>query len=311
MSYAIVDVRPDTPEWEEERRSSIGASEIAAVMGLSKWATRLDVYKSKLGIDRDFDPLLGFVGHASEPIMHEWVERFSGAGATLEAGFMARSIEAPWIHATFDRVSRSPFLTWQFKTAHQYAGHHWDEGIPTDIRVQVQGEMFVAGTPRAAVVVWIGGREFRLFWEVRDERFIQEQMLPALDEAWAQVRAQNPPEPSTLAEAYDIWPGEPRRVHEVDDDLFDLLEELTVSRSDRGAMEVREKELKLQIAQAVGDATELTRDGRVAYTFRPQKGRQSFDREALELEHPEIVAQYTRQGAAFRVIRHVPEKEKK
>jgi putative phage-type endonuclease len=311
MSYEIVDVEPDTDAWLEERRKSIGASEVAAVMGLSKWATRLDVYKQKLGMDRPMDAERAFWGHEAEPGLHRWVERFSGTEATLEPGFMARSTEIPYLHATFDRVSYSPFLTWQMKSAHEYTSHQWDEGIPTDIRVQVQAEMFVAGTQRAAVVVLIGGVRGRLFWEARDERFIQEQMLPALDEAWAQVRAQNPPEPSTLAEAFDIWPGEPKRVHEVDDDLFDLLEELTVSRSDRGAMEVREKELKLQIAQAVGDATELLRDGRVAYTFRPQKGRQSFDREALELEHPEIVAQYTRQGAAFRVIRHVPEKEKK
>jgi len=212
-AYDIIDVIPDTPEWEQERRNSIGASEIAAVMGLSKWATPLDVYKSKLGVDRAFDPLLSFVGHESEPIMHKWVEKFSGTDATLEPGFMARSRELPYIHATFDRVSY-PFLTWQFKTAHHYTGHQWDEGIPTDIRVQVQGEMFVANTQRAAVVVWIGGREFRLFWEPRDDKFINEQMLPALDLAWAQVRAGTPPEPTTLAEAYEVWPSEEQiRMH--------------------------------------------------------------------------------------------------
>ena len=116
------------------------------------------------------------------------------ADVTLQPGFMARSVEHPYLHASFDRVSTAPFLTWQFKTAHHYTGCHWDEGIPTDIRVQVQAEMAVAGTSRAAVVVWIGGREFRLFWEPRDDRFIDEHLIPTVRDFWdTNVRAQVPP----------------------------------------------------------------------------------------------------------------------
>jgi putative phage-type endonuclease len=308
MTYTIVDIKPDTDDWLEERRNSIGASEIAAVMGLSPWATPLDVYRSKLGVDRDFDPLLSFVGHESEPIMHKWVEQFSGTDVTLEPGFMARSAEFPYIHATFDRVSRAPFLTWQFKTAHHYTGHHWDEGIPTDIRVQVQGEMLVAGTPRAAVVVWIGGREFRLFWEPRDERFIQEQMLPALDEAWARVRAHNPPEPTTLAEVYDVWPSEDKSL-EASDTALEAVERRAVLLSDIKAQEEEADALKLVIAQYMQDADTLTHQGRRILTWKTQKGRQSLDRQQLELDHPDLVAAYTRQGAPFKVMRTVQEKK--
>lgn len=309
-SYTVVDVTPDTPEWEAERRNSIGASEIAAVMGLSKWATPLDVYKSKLGVDRAFDPLLSFVGHESEPIIHKWVEKFSGTDATLSPGFMARSADLPYIHASFDRVSTRPsFLTWQFKTAHHYTGHHWDEGIPTDIRVQVQGEMFVAGTQRAAVVVWIGGREFRLFWEARDDKFINEQMLPALDLAWAQVRAGNPPAPTTLAEAYDVWPGEDRSI-EASDTALEVAERRAVLLSDIKAQQEEADALKLVLAEYMGDADTLTHDGRRILTYKPQSGRRSFDREALENDHPDLVAAYTRQGSDFRVMRTIKEKTK-
>lgn len=194
MSYTIVNVTPDTPEWEEERRGSFGASEAASALNLG-YGTPLTVYKSKLGVDQDFDELLGWIGHQSEAIIHRWVEKFSGLNVTLKPGFMARSIEYPFIHATFDRISEDPFLTWQFKTAHQFAGHHWDEGIPTAIRVQVQAEMLVAGTQKAAVVVWIGGREFRLFWEARDEQFIQEHLIPTLRDLWGNVQAKTPPGP--------------------------------------------------------------------------------------------------------------------
>ena len=69
MTFTRVDVVSDTPEWEQERRASVGASEVAAVMGLSPYNTALDVFKHKHGIDRDFDPLLSFVGQDRKSVV--------------------------------------------------------------------------------------------------------------------------------------------------------------------------------------------------------------------------------------------------
>jgi putative phage-type endonuclease len=308
-AFDRVDVVSDTPEWLEERRASVGASEVAAVMGLSRFNTALDIYKGKHGVDNDFDPVLAFIGHQSEPIIHAWVERFSGVPVDLEQGWMARSTEVPCLHASFDRVSYDPFTTWQFKTAHQFAGHHWDEGIPTDIRVQVQAEMFVAGTQRAAVVVWIGGREFRLFWETRDEEFIREHMIPAVVEFWQGVQEGRPPAPSTLAEVNAEWPSEDLSI-EASETALEAIERRAVLLSDIKAQEEEADALKLVIAQYMGAADTLTHQGRKVLTFKSQRGRMSFDRAALETDHPEIVAAYTKQGADFRVMRTIKPKEK-
>jgi putative phage-type endonuclease len=309
--FERVPVVSDTPQWEEERRSSVGASEVAAVMGLSRFSTALDVYKHKKGVDSNFDPVLAFIGHQSEPIMHAWVERFSGIDVTLEAGYMARSVEWPFLHASFDRVSAPPFLTWQFKTAHQYSGHHWDEGIPTDIRVQVQAEMAVAGTPRAAVVVWIGGREFRLFWEPRDDRFIQEHMIPAVMHFWdANVRAQVPPQPSTISEIAEVYPTDPGSVLDLPENAFEVLERITVLNSDINAQTEERDALKVALSEFVGPAETLTYGGRPVATWKTQKGRQSFDKRAFEELHPELAATFTSQGSPFKVLRRLKERSK-
>lgn len=308
--YGIVEVTPDTPAWLEERRSSVGASEVAAVMGLSAYGvTPLDVYKSKLGVDRPFDPLLSFIGHESEHIIHKWVEEFSGLDVALEPGFMARSVEWPFLHASFDRVTSRPFTTFQFKTAHQYAGHHWDEGIPTDIRVQVQAEMAVAGTPRAAVVVWIGGREFRLFWEPRDDRFIQEHMIPTVDEFW-RLNVVNgvAPLPSTVSELNEV-PVEPLKAVEADETVLEAIERRAVLLADVQSMQEEADALKVAIGTWMGDADTITKDGRNVLTFRYQKGRASLDTTALRQVHPDIVNEFTTQGAPFRVMRTVKPKE--
>lgn len=309
MNYEVIEVQPDTDGWLEERRKSVGASEVAAVMGLSPYNTALDVYKSKQGVDRYFDPLLSFVGHASEPIMHEWVEKFSGVPVTLEDAFMARSIEYPFLHASFDRVSRDPFTTWQMKTAHFYTGHKWDEGIPTDIRVQVQAEMLVAGTQRAAVVVWIGGREFRLFWEDRDDKFIKGHMLPALTTFWEMVQNGEPPQVSTVAEVNQIVTEE--RATELSESAFETLERITVLNSDIKAQEEERDALKVVLAHYVGSADTLTVDGQKVATWKRQRGRVGFDKESFGLDNPHLLAKYTRMGEPFRVLRRTKPKETK
>lgn len=308
IAYARIDVAPDTDQWLEERRASIGASEVAAVMRLSKWATPLDVYKSKHGVDRPFDAQIAFWGHETEPLLHKWVERF-GPGVKLEPGFMARSVEYPFLHATFDRISMDPFMTWQFKTAHEFTSHHWDEGIPTEYRVQVQAEMLVAGTRRAAVVVKIGARDVRVFWEDRDDRFIGEHMVPALEEFWADVQAGRPPEPSTLAENAELYPSEAAEV-EASETAMEAVERRAVLLSDIQAMQEEADALKLVIANYMGSADTLTFEGRRVLTFKTQKGRESFDAATFKSEHPDLAHKYMRQGAPFKVMRTIQEKKK-
>lgn len=312
MSYTVVDVKPDTDEWLAERRRSVGASEVAAVMGLSPWATPLDVYKSKHGVDRDFDPLLAWIGHESEHTIHKWVEQWSGVPVKLEPAFMARSIEYPFLHASFDRVSSDPFVTWQFKTAHQYTGHKWDEGIPTDIRVQVQAEMLVAGIRRAAVVVWIGGREFKLFWEERDDRFIQEHMIPALTEFWGNLEQGIAPKPSTPGELAEAWPDE-AAVMDAPEVALEWIEKRAFLLASAKEMTDEADAIKQALGEYMLDAgvDTFTHQGRKLLTYKKQKGRASFDTAALKRDRPELVAEYTKQGADFLVMRTYRPKETK
>lgn len=308
-AFIRVDVTPDTPAWAEERRLSVGASEVAAIMGLSPYDTALDVYLHKQGVDKHFDPVLSYSGHASENVVEGWIREFSGLNIDPLPGFMARSTEWPFLHASFDRVTEGPFLTIQIKTAAQYAGHHWDEGIPTSIRVQVQTEMAVAGTPRALVVVWIGGREYRTYWEARDDRFILEHLIPTVQQFWdGNVRAGVPPLPSTLAEVNAIETVVSEL--ELSGEAFDILERITVLNSDIQTQSEERDALKVALGQYVGAADTLMFEGRKVATWKSQKGRMGFDKAGFAAEHPDLLAEFTVQGAPFRVLRRYVPKEK-
>lgn len=308
MSYTIVNVEPDTDAWIEERRRSLGASEVAAVMGLSKWSTPLSVYKAKHGAASDIDPLIAWLGHRDEPTIAEWIEKFSGLKLDLRMGCMARRDDFPMLHATFDRLTADGIPV-QLKTAHEFMSHKWDEGIPTEYRVQVQAEMFVADAPRALVVVRIGARDFRAIWEPRDDTFIRDHMLPAVADFWAGVEAGEPPAAHTVAEIAERWPSEPREV-ELSAEAFDVLERITVLTSDMKVQEEERDALKVALAAYVQDADTLLHEGRKVATWKTQKGRQSLDTATLRADHPDLVAAYTKQGADFRVLRATKVREK-
>lgn len=312
-TYGTVRVKPDTPEWENERRLSIGASEIAAVLGLSPWSTPLEVYRSKLGVDRDFDEVLGYIGHASETIIAGWVEQYSDQrGVKLEPAFMARSVKWPWLHASFDRVSHDngQLVTWQFKTAHQYGGHHWDEGVPTDIRVQVQGEMAVAGTDYAWVVVWIGGREFRLFREPRDNAFINDYLVPQTREFWYdRVLKKDAPEPSNVAEVAEVYPTEPGTAIVASETALEAADRRAVLLSDIAVQKAEADALTLILGNYMGTAETLTaRDGTKILTYKTVRGRRTADVLKLATEYPDVAAEVIRQGDPFKVMRYAKEK---
>lgn len=309
VTYDIVNVTPDTDQWLEERRKSVGASEVAAVMGLSKWATPLDIYKSKHGIDRPFDPLISLLGHEAERTLSRWLVELSGLNPNLTDGFMARSREFPFIHATPDRIWDG--VPVQIKTAHEFTSQQWDEGIPTEYRVQVQTEMLVTGAPKALLVVQIGARDVRAIWEPRDEKFIRDYLVPAVKDFWDRVQAGEPPEPSTMGELAEVWPADAKEA-EVPEFAIEALEKRAFLLASVKEMTEEADQIKLAVGQWMQQegVDTLTRDGRKFVTYKKQKGRESLDTKALRADHPELVTEYTKQGADFLVMRTHASKEK-
>jgi putative phage-type endonuclease len=298
VSIAIferVDVTPDTPAWEAERRHSLGASEVPAVLGVSSYATPLDVYRSKHGIDRNLDPELAFIGHAEELTVGRWLRRFHPELGVLRRGFMARSTEAPWLHASFDRfvVRRGQWIPVQIKTAHQYAGGDWSEEVPLAVQVQVQTELLVHGSPHGWVVGFVGGRRFHLHRVDRDETFIRDVLLPETDTFWREhVEARIPPAPTSLPEAVSRWAGVGGQI-EADDELVDLWARLGIAQLQAADADAEVDRLKLEIAARMGEATELVRNGQTLITWRPRAGASRLDTARLRAEHPDLAEAYT------------------
>jgi putative phage-type endonuclease len=312
-AFDRVDVVSDTAPWEAERRHSLGASEIPAILGLSPWATPLDIYRSKFGIDRDMDPELAFIGHAEELTIGRWLRKFRPELGQIRRGFMARSIQYPWLHASFDRflVKRGVWTPVQMKTAHQYAGDDWeDDQVPLAVQAQVQAELLVHGSPYGYAVAFVGGRRFHLVQIVRDEEFLQDILIPQASRFWHEhVLAENPPDPTSSKEAVSLWPG-------IDDDyvadgeVVRMIDLLRVEQAAVKSFEAEVDRLKLEIQKQMRNATQVVDPmGEVLATWKPTAGARRFDSKALAADHPALASEYTVRGNPGRSFRLKPLKE--
>lgn len=305
--YTRVDVTPDTVTWEAERRHSLGASEVPAILGLSPYSTPLDVYRSKFGHDRGMDPELAFIGHAEELTIGRWLRRFRPELGVIRRGFMARSVPYPWLHASFDRflVKRREWTPVQMKTAHQYAGDEWEnDRVPIAVQAQVQAELLVHGSDYGYAVAFVGGRRFHLQRIDRDEDFLQNILIPQASRFWTEhVLAEVPPDPTTSAEAVSLWPGGGDQLV-ADPETEDLVRALRGWQHIAKQTDVEIDAAKLALQMRMRDATELVDTmGETLATWRPTQGARKLDLDALRTDHPALAAEYTVRGNPGRQFR--------
>lgn len=305
--------KQDSPEWHEQRRQGIGASDVAGILGLSPWATPLSIFEQKMGVPNEIDESLAWFGHALEPVVADWVAAKHPEVGPIGAGYSARSLQWPWLTAAPDRVVERDDLIVpvELKTSSAFSLATWEAGIPLYYAAQVQAQMAVLGAPHGWLAVLHGGNHPELHGPIeRDEEFIQDELVPRTRAFWEDhVLVQVPPEPMTTGEAVRIWPGDPDLdAVEADDLLLEQWKALIDARRYEKTYGADAARLALEIQKALGDATELRFGDQVLATWKPQAGARRLDTTLLKQDHPDLVAAYTRQGEAGR--RFLPKEPK-
>lgn len=315
MAYEIVDVTSDTPEWLEERRASLGASEVPAVLGLSPYATPLDVYRSKNGVDKEFDPERAFVGHAAEVTIHGFIEKFRPELCPVLPAFMVRSVEYPWLHASLDRRVTVGGLDVpvQMKSAHFYGVKDWEEGTPLLVQAQLQTELLVYDRPFGFSAVLGGDMRVRMYRVERDDEFIESYLLPETERFWKEhVQIGVPPEATTAIEHASLHDPDPGKAVELTETLSEALDRRDVLLSDALDLEKRAKVMRAEadatqmaVLNYAGDAQQITVHGAPLYEIATYKGRRTVSVADVENLHPEAYDDLVRVGAPRNVLRKV------
>ena len=290
-------------DWLAQRRTGIGGSDVAAILGLSKWRTPLDVYLDKRGesAEQSDNPAMRW-GRALEPVVLNAYADETGREVLKTEGIIAHP-EHDWMLANLDGFTEEPRVV-EVKTARMATG--WGEPgtdeVPDDYALQVQHYMAVTGFPEADIAVLIGGSDFRIY-TVRADPDLERSVFLRLQKFWQQVQDGIAPEPVNYSDAVQRF-GHSGAAGYVSASapVERAVVELRRLRDQRAAIEEQENEQKAIVFKALGDQGDTLIDpaGRTLATWRLAKGRESFDTAAFKAAHPSLYPQFTKTGEASR-----------
>ncbi len=158
---------PARATWLEDRRKGIGASDVAAILGLSPFASEWDVWASKMGLvpDDDLDDKPHIVrGNLVEPALAEWYAEDTGAGVAGDGETVVVG-EYPWLRCSPDRWVANNDVTWLLEIKTSKIADGWGptgseatglgalDIIPAYIAPQCWWQMEVTDTDRVDVIV--------------------------------------------------------------------------------------------------------------------------------------------------------------
>lgn len=151
----------ESPEWHALRAGGIGGSEIAAVMGLSRWSSPFQTWHRKRGNLPGQKPNEAMDwGHRLEPaIAQRFIDDHPELSVTRTPGTYAHH-ERGWQRINPDGLVDENALL-EVKNASAYADDFTKEDIPLEYHCQVQHAMDIFEVPRCYVAVLIGGNHYR------------------------------------------------------------------------------------------------------------------------------------------------------
>lgn len=169
----------------EERQHFIGGSDIAGILGLSRWATPLSVWADKTGQTppRADKPLYLTLGTRLEEVVAELFMEETGK-RLIRANERRVHPKYPMFAAQIDRLVVNEDAVWEGKTASAWKKKEWvEEEIPAEYICQVMWQLAVSGRKYAYISCLIGNEKFVTKKIDRDPVMIAE-MLKRAESFW-------------------------------------------------------------------------------------------------------------------------------
>ena len=284
-------------DWLEWRRHRIGASDIAAITGISPWRSPYQVWASKFhGVEQDDRESFRW-GRKLESIVLDEFEAQTGLHV-YDRQMVVVHHEHEWASATLDGVAYESGLAAyetgedrlaalgvvEAKTTHE---SRWGEdGYPDHYVGQVQWQMFVTGLEMGWLAVLHQGREFRIYEIPRDDKLIDLLAEIGADFYEKHMKTGEPPEvdgsEGTARVLADLWEPTERR-EELTGEAAAAVKQLPALRAELKRMQKEEQRLVNVIKASLQDAEVGVVDGvpvvswkltrRQGYTVEPKEFR--------------------------------------
>lgn len=296
MAKKIVNVSTiSREEWLAWRRTGIGGSDAAAVIGLNPFRSRIEVYADKMGMMPEKEDTESMrLGRDLEDYV---AQRFCEATGkkVRRNNFMWCRDEYRCMIADVDREIIGENAGLECKTTQAWSGKVIMKGeIPLTYYVQCMHYMAVMGYDRVYLAVLIFGKGFFHFTIERDEDEIAA-LVAAEASFWRDhVEAGISPDPDgsqSAEQAVDaIWGNRAQEDELLMFDFSDDMRELCDLAAAEKEIKRQKDAIKQRLQAALGEHMVGSSD-RYVITWRPQE-RSSIDSRRLYRERPDIYREY-------------------
>lgn len=274
----------DRDAWARMRTTGIGASEMAALLGESPWASALSVYLDKTrSAPTPEQTEAQFWGLKLERTIAEVYEERTGR-PTPWSGLMLRSQQYPWLTCTLDATTAlagtTHFWPLDCKTASAFKADDWSEGAPREYYLQLQHQMIVTGAERATIACLLGGQ--RLVWcDVARDEVEQRRIIHMSRIFWERcVLPRVPPAPdgseASKRALLELYPEATQATVRLGEEFEEPYAELSELKRQRKAIDAQIDALENRFKAVIGSASCGVLPSRAAVSWCQRKGNVSY-----------------------------------
>jgi predicted phage-related endonuclease len=320
---------------EVDRSKFLGGSDASAVMGLSPWATPVELWMKKTGRKERVLPderrqKIYDRGHRLEPFIRDMViDKLRERG--LEVELLA--CNERYVDPEFDFLSceidfelrltgtlEIGGIEWVFQDEHinadaksvtGFARKKWgeedSEDVPIEYAVQFMHGLMITRRRFCLVAALRSFDDVDIFWTTRDDETIAG-MRPKLVSFWRDhVLADVPPDTFTFSDIKALFPVDNGLAVEATQEIADKVSQLRTIRAQIKEWEAADEALTFEIADYISPHTKLTFAGADLMTWKGQNDTR-VDQTRLKAEEPDTYHRFSR-TKVVRVLRFVSPKK--
>ena len=281
----------------QDRRSFLGGSDCAAILGVSKWATPLDVYFKKTNQCTEIvDQIKSSIfrrGHR--------LEAYVLSLAQIEYNFEAISVNKRYFHKDYGFLSSEIDFEWidengdiqngEIKTASDFAAAEWADGVPIYYQAQAHHNMIITGRTCCMLIVQIGLEKIEKFL-IHADKQLHQHILDTEIKFWeTNILAGVPPEPTNHEDVDRLYPFDNQKEIEATHEVKMALHRIKNYVETKKELEALIENDQMLIKNHMKNCTALVNDGLTLATWKTQESKR-IDVKRLALEKPDIKEKY-------------------
>ena len=293
------------------RHEYIGGSDIAKVMGLSRWGTPLSLWAEKTGKipakDLSDNEAVELGTDLEEFVAKKFTQKTGKA--VRRSPKLYQHPDYPYMVAHVDRLVTGTDELLECKTCSAFKTEEWDfeyeevteadgskkkvkvEKIPQEYILQVMWYLGITGRKVGHIAVLIGGQKFRTR-EIEFDQELFDTMVESAKEFWQHVQEQTPPpvmanDDETLKDLYSGHSEFMIELYPTDEEtalaaqaLEEKIAYLQEVKAHIKSLEDEKKEIETHIKDIIKDNLGI-KTPKYSVTWKLQKGQISYDKEAM------------------------------